>query len=219
MGILLRNDSDRYGLVALVLHWLIALSILGMIGVGLYMTSLPDTPDKFAIYQLHKSFGLTIFGLSLLRLIWRLINPIPPMPMTLSGWERVAARMTHLLFYVLMIVIPLSGWAMVSASPLGIPTHWFGLFEVPHLPVLSALTDKEAAQGALKELHELVSFTLLGLLGLHVGAALRHHFLLHDRTLVRMLPAGDLVRRPFSVLVPVSGEAEAEASDRKRDGE
>lgn len=205
MGILLRNDSDRYGLVALTLHWLIAVAILGMIGVGLYMTSLPDTPDKFRLYQLHKSMGLTVLGLSVLRLVWRLINPVPPLPETLRAWERLAARLTHIGLYGLMIGIPLSGWAMVSASPWGIPTQWFGLFEVPHLPVLSTLTDKQAAEAVLKEAHAWLAWGLIGLLLVHVGAALRHHVLLRDRTLLRMLPGRDLIRRRFAV------EAESDA--------
>lgn len=197
MGILLRNDQDRYGLVALVLHWLIALAILAMIALGLVMTGLPDTPDKFALYQLHKSIGLTILLLSLLRLGWRLVNPVPPLPPTLGPTERVLARLTHGALYLLMIGLPLSGWAMVSASPWNIPTRWFDLVTVPHLPVLPDLADKQAAEAILKETHEILAFALIGLLVLHVGAALRHHFQLRDRTLLRMLPGRDLIRSRF----------------------
>lgn len=183
------NSRARYGSVAMLLHWVIALSIIGMIALGLYMHDLPlNDPQKFPLYQLHKSIGLTILGLSVFRLLWRLVNRVPPLPDGLKAWERFAARFTHFAFYVMMIGIPLVGWAMVSASPWGLPTYWFGVAQVPHLPYFSTAPNKAELEGTLKFIHYWLAIGTLGLLALHVGAALKHHFILKDDVLKRMLP-------------------------------
>lgn len=183
------NSSRRYGSVAMLLHWVIALSIIGMIGLGLYMHDLPlSDPQKFTLFQLHKSIGLTILGLSVFRLLWRWVNRLPPLPDGLKAWERFAARFTHVAFYVLMIGIPLVGWAMVSASPWGLPTYWFGVAQVPHLPYFSTAPNKAELEGTLKFVHFWLAMGAVGLLFLHVGAALKHHFILKDDVLKRMLP-------------------------------
>src|SRR5215470_17346464 len=115
--------AQRYTSVAIVLHWTIAVMILGMIAAGWWMTrgeglsaAAPGTV-RFAVFQLHKSFGITILLLSLARLAWRLFNPPPPDPPSLSVWEKTAALAVHWAFYGLMIVLPLTGWAVVSSSP------------------------------------------------------------------------------------------------------
>lgn len=186
---MLTNSERRYGSVAVTLHWLIALAIIGMLILGKYMADLPNSdPSKFDLIQLHKSFGISILALSVLRLMWRLVNKVPPLPAQMPAWERYAAHASHFLLYVLMIGIPLSGWAMVSASPLGIPTIWFGQFEIPHLPGLQGLADQHAAEDQLKEVHELLGNLMIGLLLIHVGAALKHHLWDRDDVLTRMLP-------------------------------
>lgn len=175
------------------LHWLIALLIIGLLVLGTVMTDLsPSSRTKFQLYQLHKSIGITVLILSLARLGWRLANPVPPLPPTLQPWEAWLARATHVGFYVLMIAMPVSGWMMVSASPWNIPTLLYGVVELPHLPVLSTLPDKKAAESALKSLHEALAWGIVGLLTLHVLGALKHQFVLRDGTLARMLrmPAG-----------------------------
>ena len=173
----------RYGAVAMALHWAIAALILGMLPLGFIMVDLsPVDPLKFELYQLHKSFGLTILGLTVVRLGWRLANPIPPLPDTLKPYERVAARLTHYGFYVLLFALPLSGWIMASASSLPTGTY-FGLFTLPAL-----VGDDEAILGTARQVHEYLGFGIIGLLVLHVGAALRHHFLLKDDVLARMVP-------------------------------
>lgn len=188
MSLTWRNNQQRYGIIAMALHWLIALGIIAMVPLGLYMHELEGSDLKFTLYQWHKSIGITILLLSLGRLIWRLINPVPPAPAHMRGWERVAAVATHWGFYALMIGIPFSGWAMVSASPWGIPTVLYGVIEWPHLAPLANAENKAALEETLKEVHEILAFTAIGLFVLHVGAALRHAIVLKDGVLKRMTP-------------------------------
>jgi len=185
--------------VAITLHWVIAAAILLNLGIGLWMVWAIDSSELQAgavsAFQLHKSIGLAVLVLSLIRLAWRLLYPPPPLPVGARGWERALAATTHWLFYGLMIGLPLSGWLYVSAqwrgaAPFNIPTLWFGLFEVPHLFGLSDSSPalrKQAAAISLN-IHGAMALTLILLLVLHVGAALKHHFLQRDGVLVRMLP-------------------------------
>ncbi|AWN45330.1 cytochrome B [Methylobacterium terrae] len=186
----------RYTLVAIVLHWLIALGILVLLALGLAMTrgSLPPM-DRFAFYQWHKSVGLTVLVLMGLRVLWRLFHTPPPLPEAMPRAERRAAGAAHLALYGLLVAMPLVGWAMVSASPYNIPTVLYGVIPWPHLPVLPELPNKAAVEGVLKLVHSYGAWLLIALLLLHVGAALRHHLVLRDDTLWRMLP---LVPRPGS---------------------
>lgn len=177
-------SNERYGTVAMTLHWLIAFAIIGMLAVGKYMHGLPDTdPDKFALYQMHKSFGITVFALTLVRVAWRFTHPVPALPASMPGWERLAARASHALFYLLMLGLPLSGWLRVSTDRVGIPTIWFGLFEVPHFPLVS-----DTLTHWMEDAHELMGNAMILLLIIHVGAALKHHFWDGDSVLKRMLP-------------------------------
>lgn len=181
------NDrtTQRYGTVAMSLHWLIAAAIIGMLIVGKYMHGLPDSnADKFTLYQLHKSFGITILALTVVRIAWRLMHPAPPLPASMPVWERWAAHLSHFALYGFMLGLPLTGWLRVSADSLQIPTLWFGLFEVPHLPVG---IDNDVAHVA-HDTHELLGNALILLLIVHVAAALKHHFWDRDSVLKRMLP-------------------------------
>lgn len=184
------NTPARYGLVAMALHWTIAVLILGMLALGMYMVDLDPGTSKFELFQLHKSVGLTILALSVLRLAWRLVNTVPPLPATLRPWEAMIARATHVGLYVLMIGIPISGWMMVSASPFNVPTVLFGAIHVPHLPILSTLADKKPVFEALEEAHELLAWGMIALFVLHVVGALKHLLILRDGVLGRMLPFG-----------------------------
>ncbi len=187
-------NSDRYSAVAIALHWIIALAIIGLMAVGIWMTGAIKEKETqataFEVYQLHKSFGLTVLVLSIVRLIWRFTHKAPAMPSGMAVWERFAAHSAHILFYGLMISLPLTGWLMVSASPWGLPTIYFSWFEVPHLHVLSSLdmAGKQEWEGVFKDMHELIAYGGIALLLLHVGAALKHHFIAKDNTLVRMVP-------------------------------
>ncbi len=185
-----RDSQLRYGSVSITLHWLIAfLVIVNLIG-GLYMGTLPrGDASKALIIMLHKSTGLTILILSVLRLIWRLMNPWQPLPQDVSPALRAAARATHVLFYVLIIGIPLSGWAMVSSSMRNAPIVWYGLFEWPKIGFLAALPpDQKKTWGHnFGETHELLAYFAIALIALHVGAALYHHYIRRDGVLRRML--------------------------------
>ncbi len=179
-----------YSRIAITLHWLIAIMIIGNFVGGLLMDAWlgSDDPEKrqagFTIIQLHKSIGLTVLALSLFRLLVRIFTPQPPLPAHMTAIEKFLAKLTHWLFYGLMIMLPLSGWAMVSASPIGLPTYWFGLFEWPKIPVTPSREGAEAAG----EAHEIIAWIGVALVVLHVAAALKHHFFDRDDVLARMLP-------------------------------
>ncbi len=178
---------DRYSAVAVVLHWTIAILIIGQIAGGLYMHRLPNTSAiKFDLYQLHKSFGLTILALMLIRLGWRLMHRPPGLPSAMPPWQKWIARATHWTFYALLILTPLVGWAMVSVSPKDIPTEWFGAVHVPHLPFFDGVIDRARVEDLYKEIHEYLAFAILYLLALHVGAALKHRFVDRDNVLQSM---------------------------------
>jgi cytochrome b561 len=177
-------QTARYTRVAILLHWLIALMLFGLIGFGLLMTN-EAVPNRFALYQWHKSFGISVLFLSLMRLFWRLGHKPPPMPDGLKEWERLAAKLTHIAFYGLMIGMPLLGWAMVSASKLPIPTQLFYTIPWPNMPGIPRDAELEKL---FKTLHELGGKLFIALIVLHIGAALKHHFVEKDTVLRRMLP-------------------------------
>jgi cytochrome b561 len=181
--------ANSYASVAKFLHWLIALAILGMIALGWTMNDLPRTdPLKFTLFQWHKSIGITILLLSLFRLAWRWAHPAPPLPDTMKAWEKILAKSVVILFYALMIGIPLLGWAVVSSSPLNIPTLLYGLIPWPHLPILPALENKKEISETLGDVHSFLAYSVLALLALHAGGALKHHFVNKDDVLTRMSP-------------------------------
>jgi cytochrome b561 len=157
------------------------LLFIGIVSVGYYMTDLPLGPAKLKIYALHKSIGLTLLGLAILRVLWRLGErrpALPPMP----AWQARAAGGAHLLLYGLMFLIPLSGWLFNSAS--GFPLQWF------HLVNLPALTGSDPQLKAMaKAVHETGVAVLIGVVALHALAALKHHFIDKDATLRLMLPS------------------------------
>lgn len=177
----LRNTTYRWGAVAQFLHWLIVALLILQVTLALLAGELHGMP-KLAMLARHKSVGLTIMALAVLRLVWRWINPTPPLPPTLKSYERGLARFTHALLYVLLFALPLSGWTMSSAR--GFPVSWFGFFQLPDLvPKNKTLYD------ALVDTHALLACLLAAVVVLHVAAALKHHFILRDDVLKRMLPA------------------------------
>ncbi len=182
------DKPDRYSTVAIVLHWLIALAIVALLVIGIVMTSLPPSTTMFKLFQLHKSLGITVLALSVLRLAWRLTHRPPPLPADTKKWEAFAAHATHWLFYALMIGMPLTGWAMVSASPMNLPTVLYGVVPLPHLPVLGTLENKKPVEDAFRAVHDTGAWVVIALLALHVGAALMHQFIRRDEVLHRMLP-------------------------------
>jgi len=191
MGRQMMNDDTRYGVIAITLHWLIALSVIGLYAVGSIMEDMKPSLQQFELYQLHKSFGISVLLLTVLRLVWRLANPQPGLPPGMPGWQKLAAKATHWGFYALLLAAPLAGWAMVSASSLNIPTVIFGLFTLPHIEVIASSTDKQMLEGIFENLHGLAADGLLVLLVAHVGAALYHHIKLRDTVLLKMLPLSE----------------------------
>jgi cytochrome b561 len=183
------NSRLRYGTVAMTLHWLIALLIVTNVVLGFTFANIMsrDDPSFFMIVQTHKSIGLTVLALSILRLVWRIINPVPALP-PMSQGLRFLARGSHYLFYFLIIAVPLAGWLMVSASSTGAPTMYFGLFPVPSFEFLSSLP--RAQRTPLHEdfatLHAVLAYSATALLVLHVSAALYHQFTRRDDVLKRM---------------------------------
>jgi cytochrome b561 len=182
--------SASYDAVAKLLHWTIALAIIGMLALGWTMADLPRAdPMRFQLFQWHKSIGITILLLSLLRLGWRLGHPVPPLPDSMPLWEKRLARTTVILFYALIIGMPFTGWIIVSSSPLNIPTMLYGIFPWPDLPILPSLAHKREIGKAFAEVHGYLAFFIVGLLCLHVAGALKHHFMDRDDILTRMAPA------------------------------
>jgi cytochrome b561 len=173
------SEALRYSKPAVVLHWLVALLIFVAFPLGVYMHELPLSPDKLKLYSYHKWIGITLLLLVAMRVGWRLTHTPPPLPAGIAAWQRHASAVVHGLLYVLMIAIPLSGWLMSSAK--GFQTVWFGVLPLPDL------IDKDKALGdLLAEVHKFLNFTLLAMVILHVGAALKHHFIERQPFLQRM---------------------------------
>lgn len=179
----------HYTAVAIVLHWAIAALIIFNLYLALRFDSLHGM-TKFASIQLHKSVGVTVLLLSLLRLAWRLGHRPPPFPAHMPRWERAIAAAAHWVLYFLMIAIPLSGWAMVSVSPTNLKTIVFKTVTWPHIAVLNHLApdQKKAADAIFTPLHHLLGYAMLALLVVHILAALKHQFLDKDEVLGHMLP-------------------------------
>ncbi len=169
--------------LAKLFHWLMAVLIIAMLGLGLYMAALPFSDFKIELYQIHKSLGLTILALLPLRLLWRVVNPTPPLPATITGWQRIGANFSHVLLYGLMIGVPLTGWIMASAFSNQLQTTYFGLFDVPNLIAPSA-----EWRELMVWVHASMNIALMGVLALHIGAAVKHHWVDKDDVLKRMLP-------------------------------
>src|SRR6201996_3289907 len=173
----LPRASRRYATVAIALHWLIALAIAAQVSLAWRFEG-DHSPTGFALTQLHKSIGITVLLLSVLRLGWRLVNPPPPEPSGLKPWERGLSQTVHWGFYVIMIGMPLTGWIMVSASKTAIPTLLFGTIPWPNLPGFAAMAP--GAKHAWHEIgengHGLLAWGTYGLFVLHVAGALKHQF-------------------------------------------
>jgi len=177
-----RRPGGRYSSVSVALHWLIAALLIAQIFVGGAFSELPrNDPAKGERFALHLSLGVTILLLSLARLGWRLSHPAPPLPSHYKAWERVLARANHVLFYVVLIGMPLSGWIMTSGGPRPYPEVW-GVVPWPKLP------GAEAVETPAGYFHDWGPWIFWGLLALHVAGALKHQLLDRDGTLWRMLP-------------------------------
>lgn len=175
--------TARYHRVAIVMHWSLGAAIVALLGAGLYMTSLPLSPERGQWFGWHKSLGIVVLMLSALRLLWRLLHQPPPLPERMRAatpaWQRAAHHGTHLLLYLAFFAVPLSGWAYSASA--GYPVRWFGVHPLPDvIPV-----DADLA-ALMKQVHHLCTYTLAALAALHVGAALKHQLIDGDRLLARM---------------------------------
>lgn len=177
------TSAARYSRGAIILHWLIALLIIGNF-IGAWTSEDLPRDQKIVIMGYHKATGIVILLLTLVRIGWRVVYRPPALLDTLKTWEAALARVTHTLFYVLMLAVPLAGLGLHSAFGKGKPVSIFGMFDFPALPVGS---DKPTI-GLFHELHELTATAMLVLFGLHVAAALKHQFIDRDSTMARILP-------------------------------
>ncbi len=173
-----KNTETEYGLLSKGFHWVIALIIFALCLAGLAMTEMENSPDKFRLYGLHKSFGILVLILVALRLSWRFYSPPPNAPDHHAGWEKGLAKATHLFLYFAMFAIPLSGWIMSSAG--GHPVSLFGL-ELPPLVEKDNPIGKTAHQ-----MHTILGLGIIVLIALHAAGAFKHHFIDKDDTLFRM---------------------------------
>jgi cytochrome b561 len=175
-----RNSSVRYGWVAQSLHWVIVALLVVQVTLGKIADGLPIGLERLVMMARHKSFGITILGLAVIRLVWRWFNAPPPPP-PMPRWQEVAARLNHWFLYALLFALPLTGWLMSSAA--NRPASWFGLLQLPDF-----IAPDEDLKEAFETAHELLVNALFVLAGLHVAAALKHQFLDRDGLLLRMLP-------------------------------
>lgn len=186
------QTANRYTNTAIALHWIIALGIVINVTLAwLWPHSLPDHAVRPAI-DTHKSIGITILGLAILRVLWRATHRPPSMPTTYQKWETAAANIAHVLLYVILFAMPLTGWIMDSAykDAAQHPMHYFGTFEFPRIPWIQALQQplKEQIHGGFGKAHEILSYVLYVLLFAHIGGALKHQLLDKEPEIERMLP-------------------------------
>lgn len=181
------EPRNRYSTVSLVLHWLIAALVLTQV---LLITVRESSPAPMAreLLDLHRSVGLSILILTILRILWRVFNPAIPLLAAMPLWEKLVARGTHILFYVLLIALPLTGWAAAGAT--GREIQWFGLFQWPLLPIGGG----KPMADTLIDVHGWLVKGVYVLLFLHVAGALKHQFVDRDNVLHRMIPL--IPRRP-----------------------
>lgn len=174
----IKNSENRFGAMAILLHWGMAVLLIALLILGLYMVRLPINLEKLKLYGWHKEYGILALILVIIRIIWRGVNVTPLLRLPL--WEKFAARAVHWAFYSFMIALPITGWLITSAA--GLPISFFGLFVLPN-PV--------ASNGHLiklfEEIHKWLAYGLIATIVLHTSAALKHHFINKDDILRRML--------------------------------
>ena len=178
---MLRNSQEKYGGVAQLFHWAIVVLIITQFVLASKADALPIGLAKIAVLAQHKSIGMTVFFLAILRLAWRFANPVPPLPANTPGWQRIGAHISHGALYALILLTPLVGWMMSSAR--NFPVSYFGLFTLPNL-----VQPDKPLYDFFHEAHEVLANAIFVIAVLHALAALKHHFLDRDNVLRRMLP-------------------------------
>lgn len=177
----MRNSAADYGTISRALHWLMAICLIGMLGLGWRIATMEPSLSNLWLYGFHKSIGVSLFLLTILRLVWHRVSPTPPaLTSNVTGWQISLSIWVHRLLYTLMLAIPLSG--LLASSATGIDTQIFGLITLPRLTPVS-----EDLETILFAAHNILTKFFLGLLALHVAGALQRHVIKKDRTLRRML--------------------------------
>ena len=172
---------DKFSLPARFIHWSIAILLCVQIPLAWYMTDLPLGPDKFENYALHKSLGMLLFTFAVVRLVRAILGQRPELPPATKRYEKILAKATQGLLYLLVIIMPISGWAMSSAA--NVPVTLFGLIPLPSL-----VAPNEELMKSLQQVHEMQSWLLMTLVLAHIGAGLKHQFMNRDNVLYSMLP-------------------------------
>ena len=178
---MLRNSADSWGAGAKSFHWLMAALIVFQIMLGVMAVTWPVSPTKLDLFVWHKSFGVLILTLAALRLLWRLTDVTPALPEGMAAWEHAAARISHFLLYALMIALPVTGWIINSAANIPFRIFWL-------VPLPAIVAPDKALADLFAWIHGGLALTLALVVVVHIGAALRHHFIKHDKVLIRMLP-------------------------------
>lgn len=178
---MLKNTQNSFGSIAKTFHWIIALSIISMLAVGFIMVNMEPSSLRGTLYSLHKSTGVLILLLVILRFTWRAWNPVPQLPNSLNPWHQRLAKLSPLTLYILMFIMPLSGITLSEAA--GYPINVYNQFTLPMLLPKDPSISKIAAT-----IHKYCAFVFIGTLILHIGAAFYHHFILKTNILKRMLP-------------------------------
>ena len=180
---MIRNTDTSWGVVSILFHWAMAGLFLGQFWLGWYMQGFRNVLDRYYLVQWHKSLGFLILGLVVLRALWAVGSRRPKLPEDMPAGEKSLARGSHAVLYLLLVILPLTGWAIVSTSPLPIATHFFDLFVIPSLPLGVSLHGEQI----WSSLHGFLAYAAIFLAGVHVLAALRHHFKSRDDVLRRMI--------------------------------
>jgi len=178
---MIRNSSSSWGSVSRAFHWGLGIAIIGMIAYGAWMNHIPARPDRFFYRSIQADIGYTVLLLTVLRLIWRGLNPTPSLPEDTTRWQRILARVSHGALYAITILVAMLGWAHSGAHKPDY-SNWFGLFHVPQF----TSTDKAVAD-AYEDRHIFFAYVLLALIVLHLAAAVWHHFIKRDRVAARMV--------------------------------
>jgi cytochrome b561 len=177
----IKNTLERYGLIAILFHWITALLVVGLLCVGLYMADLKISSLKLRLFGLHKEFGLLVLFLVMGRLGWRFMSINPALPLTVPLWQKLAAHAVQWMLIGCMVAMPMTGWLLTSAA--GLAPSFFGWFVMPPL-----IAPNDALRHLFAEIHQWIAYGFIALICAHVGAALKHHYIDNDDVLRRMLP-------------------------------
>jgi cytochrome b561 len=178
-----RNTTTSWGFVSILFHWSMAALFLGQFWLGWYMQGVGDAAGRSAMVSWHKSFGFAILALVMLRILWAVTSRRPALPDDMPAAEKSLAQGSHIVLYLALVLVPLTGWAIVSTAPLPTQSWFFGLFAVPQLPLSVSLH----AQHLWLSLHAFLAYMAIFMVAVHVLAAFRHHFRNRDDVLRRML--------------------------------